>query len=132
LGFGDDVSRAQKIANDRCGVGAGLPYLCYVLLVDSADGDDGQLHRSANFAEHFHAASGVPGIFRRRAEHRTEADVIGAFSLGVSGLFDVVRGNSDDLLSDKLSAGGEGEIVLSEVDTVGVTGEGDIDAIIDD
>ena len=43
-----------------------------------------------------------------------------------------MRGNSDDLLSDKFSAGGEGEIVLSEVNAVGVTGEGDIDAIIDD
>ena len=132
LGFGDDVIRAQNIANDRCRVGAGLPYLCYVLLVDSADGDDWNFHPGADLPQAIEAASREAGGFRLRAEHRTEADVIGAVSLGLLSLFDIMRGNSDDLLSDKFSTGGEGEIVLSEVNAVGVTGEGDIDAIIDD
>jgi hypothetical protein len=35
-------------------------------------------------------------------------------------------------LSHEFSADGEGQVVLSEVNAVGVTGEGDIDAIIDD
>jgi hypothetical protein len=132
LGFGDDVIGAQDIADNRRRVGAGLPDLLYVLFFDAADGDDWNFHPDADLPQAIEAASREAGGFRLRAEHRTEADVIGAVSLGLLSLFDIMRGNSDDLLSDQFFAGGEGEIVLSEVNAVGVTGQGDIDAIIDD
>ena len=82
--------------------------------------------------EHFDATRHDAGIFRGRAEHRAEADVIGAVLFGFPCLFEVMRRNADDFLPHEFSTDLEWKVILTEMHAVGVTSQSNVDTIVDD
>src|SRR3989338_1713445 len=91
-----DIVRPHEIADDGGAVGAGLPDLSHIILINPADGDDGKGDRLADFLEQGESARGITGLFRSRSENRSEADVVGPALLGLSGLRQIVRRNPDN------------------------------------
>src|SRR3990172_10802568 len=131
-GLRGDVRRTQDVADDRGGFSAGAPDFLDVFFLDAADGDDGESYCGSDLPEHFHAPRGVAGGFRHRPEHRAEADVVGAAALSFFGLIDIVSRDADEFLSHDFSRGMKRQVLLSEMDAIGVAGECDIGAVVDD
>ena len=100
--------------------------------MDAAEGEHRQRSRGASLAQGSQPDGGAEGGFRRGGEDRAEGDEVGAGFGGRGDFRRVMGGDADQAIRAEQAAdnrGGEG--VAAEVDAVGVHGQGDIDAIVD-
>ena len=98
---------------------AGLDDLPDVGDINTADGCDGQRDFGGDLFQEFRPHD-WPGVFGIGVEHRSEADVVGAFLYGGAGLCEAVRATPHDCPGAQQSPRfGNGQVVLAQVHSVG-------------
>ena len=125
----DDRYAGRAGGRDPGGVGGG----------DAADGDDGDLDGLGDGGEGLGPDALVADILGSGAEDGATADVVGAGVGGVAGAGGVVGGVADvegrgacRVAVGGAASGRDGQVVGPEVDAVGLGGEGDVDAVVDE
>src|SRR3990170_221750 len=76
--------------------------------------------------------SGLRGDVRRTQDVADDRGGFGAAAPGFFGLIDIVSRDADEFLSHDFSRGMKRQVLLSEMDAIGVAGECDIGAVVDD
>jgi len=98
-----------------------------------ADGVNGKGDLLANLGDGGDADGPVCGGLGLGLEDRSETDIIRPFRYRSQGLLKGVRRLANDgILSQEGARHRDGEVVLPQVDTLGLEGQGDIDLVIDD
>lgn len=102
-----------------------------IFRIDAADGVSGERDDAEDRAyeiesDEFGEVLGFGG------EDGSDADVVRAVAERLFGLWEGVRGESDEAIrSDDFSSIGDGEFVLSDMDSIGIDEHGDIGTVVD-
>ncbi len=128
------VFRGNNGGNQGDAMGAGVNHLAGVPAGDAAEGKNRNpepgRHLSQAVNSHRRAVSGLG----RGMENRAVGDEVRPLFLGGNGALPAVAGDADQLLFTKELSGpvGWGCCRDAQLDTVGIHGQGDIDAVVDE
>ncbi len=127
-----NIRSIKDRADDRNTIRARRDNLCSIFRVDASDRDDRDRDLASYRAQHLEVLHG-PGILRRGAENRPEADIVRSCRGCGPRLFQAVRRNADDpLRTDDLASNLDRKIVLSEMDAMRIRCPRDVGMIVHD
>ncbi len=118
--------------NDRHGIGAGADGQGSITDMDTADGDNGQGHRSPDTTQLLQG--GCHRILLGNGRKQTaETDIIGPLPLSLNGLFEIMGGYAYQRSgSEKIPGAGHRAVRLAEMHTVCLTGQRQLRVVVDD